>query len=148
MHISGNHTTQNKLEGVDSEKGHRWLQDGSQERLCTVRSTLLCEALGSITIQNFTKTRTKQNKQKPLGFSLFPWEPLLMGTASGELIVNLITQWLGFPWKEGCFSRKERDGFILTGHTHIPMSLYCHLPFTALILCGSVFFLKGPTSFL
>lgn len=58
---------------------------------------VISEPLGSITIQNFTKTRTKQTKQKPLGFSLFLWAGSLMGTPSGELIVNLITQGLGFP---------------------------------------------------
>lgn len=75
-----------------------------------------------------------------------------MGTTSGELIVNLITQGLGFPWKESCFSQEERDILHPKGTRFPPPTLRGAFigisSFAALILWGLAFFLKGLTSFL
>lgn len=118
-----------------------------QRSLLACCSLCFLNHLHALPHQNFTETRTKQNKQKPLGFSLFLWESLFLGTPSGELIVNLITQGLGFPWK-GCFSRKERDSPHPNGtHTSSDAPL---LPFHPLLLSFYVtqpFFLKVPLVF-
>lgn len=134
--------------------GSGWRRRGSEvaavKRLFAVCCMLwFLNHLEALPIQNFTETRTKQNKQKPLGFSLFLWESSLMGTTSGELIVKLITQGLGFPWKEGCFSWKERDILHPKGTCTHPPKLPL-LPFCPLLLSFYVaqpFFLKVPPVF-
>lgn len=129
------------------KKGNRWLQDTAKRLLAVCDTLWFLNHLEALPIQNFTKTRTKQNKQKLLGFSLFLWEASLLGTTSGELIVNLITQGLGFPWKESCFSREKRDILHPKGHPpHVPFIGVSS--FAALNSWGSAFFLKGLTNFL
>lgn len=135
------YTARDHPEGLHSEQANRGPQLKQRSLLCFLNH------LHAVPRQNFTETRTKQNKQKPLGFSLFLWESVFLGTPSGELIVNLITHGLGFPWK-GCFSRKERDSPHPNGtHTSSDAPL---LPFHPLLLSFYVtqpFFLKVPLVF-
>lgn len=135
------YTARDHPEGLHSEQANGTAVETEVTSLCFLNH------LHAVPRQNFTETRTKQNKQKPLGFSLFLWESVFLGTPSGELIVNLITHGLGFPWK-GCFSRKERDSPHPNGtHTSPDAPL---LPFHPLLLSFYVtqpFFLKVPLVF-
>ena len=101
-----------------------------------VRSTrCFLNHLQALPRQNLTETRTKQNKQTPLGFALFLWESLFLGTPYGELIVNLITRGLVSHEKKAAFHGRRGTVPIQRGHTHHPrMPLYCQV-----VLCCSHF---------
>lgn len=93
------YTAQDHPEGLHSEQANGCLRTVVNTEAALLAVLCAFEPLAGLTSSKLHWNKNKNKTNRSLWGSLFLWESLSLGTASGELIVNLITQEAWFPMK-------------------------------------------------